>query len=63
MSSVDHIKVFPGDDGQWYYEPKGGNNETLSTSEGYTRRADAIRAAQDAYPDVERVIDNGETSG
>jgi hypothetical protein len=52
MSSVAKIRFVEGSDGQWYYEPTGGNNETLSTSEGYTRRADAERAATDAYPGV-----------
>jgi uncharacterized protein YegP (UPF0339 family) len=52
MSNVAKIKLVAGEDGQWYYEPTGGNGETLSTSEGYTRREDAVRAAAEAYPDV-----------
>lgn len=57
MSSVANIRVFPGDDEQWYYEPKGGNGEVLSTSEGYTRKDDAVRAATAAYPGVALDVD------
>lgn len=53
MSSIAYIRVFEGADGQWYYTPRGGNHETLSTSEGYTEKASAVRAVEDAYPGVE----------
>lgn len=45
MTSVEHVRVFVGADGQWYYEHKAANNQVLSVSEGYTRHSDAIRAA------------------
>jgi hypothetical protein len=56
-SSVRSVRVFPGADDQWYYTPKGGNGEVLSTSEGYTEKNSALRAASDAYPGVEIVVD------
>lgn len=57
MSSIRSVRVFRGSDEQWYYTPKGANGEVLSTSEGYTRKENAIRAVGDAYPGIDIVID------
>jgi uncharacterized protein YegP (UPF0339 family) len=40
------IVVFQGNDGQWYYRRVATNGEPVGTSEGYTRKASAKRAAQ-----------------
>lgn len=60
------IEVFEGSDSQWYYHARAGNNEILNTSEGYTRREDAVRAAEDTYPGVQISVSttiNEETEG
>lgn len=36
-------KVFLGKDGQWYFNILGANGFVMATSEGYTRRRDAMR--------------------
>ena len=36
-------KVFQGSDGQFYFNVYGSNGEVLATSEGYTRKHDAVR--------------------
>lgn len=59
-SSIAYIRIFRGDDGDWYYEPRGANHETLSRSEGYGRGHDAFRAVTDAYPDVEVKVEGAE---
>jgi uncharacterized protein YegP (UPF0339 family) len=48
-TSVDWVEVFTGEDGQFYYRAKANNGETLNTSEGYTRKADALDAAVAVY--------------
>lgn len=52
MTSVDFVRVFQGADDQWYYESKSANGQVLSTSEGYTRRTDAVEAAFDEHGDA-----------
>lgn len=38
-----NYKVFQGSDGQFYFNVYGSNGEVLATSEGYTRKHDAVR--------------------
>lgn len=38
-------EYFQGNNGQWYVRLVGKNGETMMTSEGYTRRWNAKRAA------------------
>lgn len=38
--------VFRGADGQWYYKIVAANGQVLATSEGYTRKWSAKRAAK-----------------
>lgn len=54
-SNVERIKVFQGEDGQWYFDAIAGNNKVVSTSggEGYTRHEDALAAAATEFPWVE----------
>lgn len=62
-SSVAYVYVFEGKSGgEWFYEPRGGNHQTLSTSEGYTRVEDAAQAAADAYPGVEIKVKHDPTT-
>lgn len=35
--------VFLGKDGQWYFNILGANGFVMATSEGYTRKRDAMR--------------------
>jgi uncharacterized protein YegP (UPF0339 family) len=44
------IEVFKGTDGQWYWHLRAGNGEIVTQSEGYTRKASALRAAKREYP-------------
>jgi uncharacterized protein YegP (UPF0339 family) len=47
-----HLMVFRGNDNQWYVRQVAANHQTLATSEGYTRKADALRAARTINPDL-----------
>ena len=40
------IRVFQGNDGQWYWSLKARNGQVMAQSEGYTRRQGAMRAAE-----------------
>lgn len=40
------VQIFPGKDGQWYCRLVAHNGETVLTSEGYTRKWNAKRAAK-----------------
>ena len=51
-SNVARVEIFWGEDGLYYYRAKAKNNETLNTSEGYTRRATAIDEASKVYPGI-----------
>lgn len=41
----DIIRVFRGEDGQWYVTRKSINGQPRLTSEGYTRKSAAIACA------------------
>lgn len=47
-----YLQVFKGKNGQHFYRVKNRNGRTLTVSEGYTRKHDAIRGAQRAHPDL-----------
>jgi len=44
--SMPRFEVFPGANGQWFFHLRGGNGEIMLPSEGYTRKADALRAVR-----------------
>lgn len=55
-----HIEVFPskmlkypGGTRQWYIRLVAGNGETLNTSEGYSTKWNAKRAAKKVFPNLE----------
>jgi len=52
-----HIEVTKRADGDTGYRLVGGNGEVMSSSEGYTRRSDAVRAAADAFPGVDIYVE------
>lgn len=52
MSNAAYVRVWEGTDGQWYYESVALNWQILSTSEGYTRKEDAVYAATAEHPDA-----------
>ena len=49
MSSVDHIRVYEDEAGQWRWSAVAANNEIVAEGEAYTRREDAVRAAVDIF--------------
>ena len=40
------VEVFNGRDGQWYVRAVARNGQRIVVSEGYTRKASALRAAR-----------------
>jgi uncharacterized protein YegP (UPF0339 family) len=48
MSEAPHIEIrkAKGDKREWYYVIVGANGEDMTTSETFTRKADAKRAAE-----------------
>jgi uncharacterized protein YegP (UPF0339 family) len=50
------IEIFQGNDGAWYFRAKAQNRQTGTISEGYTRKAGAIRAATRWHPGIPQVI-------
>jgi Domain of unknown function (DUF1508) len=48
---MPHIVIFHGGGPQpWYWRAIGANGEIMAASEGYTRKASAVRAARRLYP-------------
>lgn len=41
------VEYFKDKAGEWHYRIKGRNGEIMSTSEGYTRKGDAVRGFRD----------------
>jgi uncharacterized protein YegP (UPF0339 family) len=41
--------------GDYGFRARSGNNRIVSTSEGYTRKADAVRGAKRAHPGLQVV--------
>lgn len=40
------IYIFRGEDGQWYWHVKSKNNKIICQSEGYQRKAGALKAVK-----------------
>jgi uncharacterized protein YegP (UPF0339 family) len=53
------VEYFKDEAGEWRYRVKGKNGENMVTSEGYTRRRDAVRGFDDLSR-VMRELDDGE---
>jgi len=51
-----YVEVFEDTAGEWRWRRKGMNHESTATSEGYTRRADALEAAFRDNPDAVRIV-------
>lgn len=53
-SSAQYGEVFQGENSEWYWHVKGGNNKVVANSdpESYTRREDAVRAIEDVFPEI-----------
>lgn len=47
------MNVYPGKRQKWYLRLKGGNHETLNTSQGYATKWNAKRAAKKVFPNLE----------
>lgn len=50
------VEIFQGKDGFWYVRTKARNRQTGTVSEGYTRKASAVRAAGRWFPGIPLVI-------
>ena len=50
------VEVFEAPDGEWYFHRKAANGEITSSSEGYTRKDDALKAAHENFPDLPIII-------
>jgi uncharacterized protein YegP (UPF0339 family) len=50
-SDVKELEVFESDDG-WHWHGLAGNHEILVQGESHTRREDAVRAAEAAFPEL-----------
>lgn len=48
-----HVELRRARDGQWYYVVVAANGQVTETSETYTRRSNAKRAARKSFPDLE----------
>lgn len=46
MTFLSQYQIFKGQDDQWYWRLIAKNSETVCVSEGFKRRAGAIRAAK-----------------
>ena len=47
------ITVYPGKRQKWYVRLKGGNHETMNTSQGYVSKWNAKRAAKRMFPTLQ----------
>lgn len=61
-TNVSKIEVFQGENDEWYWRGKSANGEIVANSapESYTRREDAKRAANDTFPGVPVLLENGQ---
>lgn len=50
------VEIFPGKDGQFYIRTKARNRRVGTVSEGYRRKASAVRAARRWFPGVPMLI-------
>lgn len=48
----DHVNIFRGENGKWYFHRVAGNGRVISSSQGYRRRWNAKRAARRTFPGV-----------
>lgn len=60
MPHARRIVVKPARDGSAYWVDQSANGQIFSTSETYSRLTDAVRAAEDAHPELPIVIAPGE---
>lgn len=60
--TVVRVEIIENAAGEWYFNAVAGNNEVVATGESYTRRDDAIRAAEETFPGVEQRV-KGEDDG
>jgi uncharacterized protein YegP (UPF0339 family) len=49
------IKVFKGDDGQWYWHVKAKNGKIVAQSEGYKTKHGALNGAKALVKSVRRI--------
>ena len=61
MTKPDRAEIYKTADGQWYWRIRAGNNEIISSGEGYEHRADLVHMLEKHFPHVE-IFDRGEQS-
>jgi len=52
MPTGERVEIFRGVEGLWYFHRIAGNNEIVSSSEGYQNHADAIATSRKIFSDV-----------
>ena len=51
--AAERVHVFKDDAGEWRWVKRAANGEIVAdSSEGYTRKADALEAARREHPDL-----------
>jgi len=53
MASQTVVYVRMGRNGKFYFRPVARNGRKIAQSQGYTRRASAVRGARRSYPHAE----------
>lgn len=48
-----HIEVYKGKDSRWYYRVVAGNGKITGSSQGYSTKSNAARAARSQHPGIE----------
>lgn len=51
------LRIFKGNDEQWYYQVMGRNGQVMVTSEGYPKRSNAVRGFADLCDALEAMDD------
>lgn len=47
------IEIFKGKDSKWYFHVRSSNGKITSSSQGYSTKPNAKRAAKKQHPDIE----------
>jgi uncharacterized protein YegP (UPF0339 family) len=63
MPGVDYIKVYKGEDGQFYWGAYSANHEEVSQGEGYTRLFDAETMARSLFPHARVLVEAEDPDG
>lgn len=57
MARSARLELFEGQiPGRWYFHRRAANGKITDASQGYTRKADAKRAARRLFPDLPVIV-------